>query len=334
MKVMPIIPSWILIIILVAVLVLFILCLSKKKYRNIDNFRRIGILILIVMVMFRPVIRGGTSEAQLTNINVYFLIDSTNSMAVKDCDNGELRRYEKMSNDIKEIAKQFPGAQYSIIAQDISTYIALPLSTSIDALYSYANAVIPKSEYYSSGSSISALFDLAADNISTYAKEHPDRVNVLFVMSDGEETKNSNDLVAAKSLQKLVATGAILGYGTKDGGQIPSVSYKSNYSDDSDYFDENRPIMDENYRKHISRIDESALNNYAKALGVSYYNRANGTINTSLGDEVMKNAKTENIGAVETYTETYWIIALALNCLILWDFYSVFNKVLLERKAK
>lgn len=92
--------------------------------------------------------------------------------------------------------------------------------------------------------------------------------------------------------------------------------------------------MDENYRKHISRIDESALNNYAKALGVSYYNRANGAINTSLGDEVMKNAKTENIGAVETYTETYWIIALALNCLILWDFYSVFNKVLLERKAK
>ena len=82
MKLMPIIPGWILVIAAVAILALFILCLVKKKNRNTDNFRRIGILLLIVMVMCRPVIRGGVSEAQLTNINVYFLIDATNSMAL------------------------------------------------------------------------------------------------------------------------------------------------------------------------------------------------------------------------------------------------------------
>lgn len=334
MKLMPIIPGWILVIAAVAILALFILCLVKKKYRNTDNFRRIGILLLIVMVMCRPVIRGGVSEAQLTNINVYFLIDATNSMAVKDCDGDKMRRYEKMSSDIKEIAKQFPGAQYSIIAQDISTYIALPLSTSVDTLYSYANAVIPKSEYYSSGSSISALFDLAAENISTYSKGHPDRINVLFLMGDGEETRDPNNLVSAKSLQKYIAAGGVLGYGTKDGGQIPAVSYGSNYTNDADYFDESRPVTDENYRKHISRLDETTLNNYAKALGVSYYNRATGEIDKTFGDEVMQNAKSESAGAVETYTETYWIIALVLIGFMLWDFYAVFNKVLLERKAK
>ena len=150
MKLMPIIPGWIVLIFAVIVIALLVLCIIKKKYRKTDNFRRIGILLLIVMIMCRPVLRGGTSEAQLTNINVYFIVDATNSMAVKDCENGEKRRYEKLAEDVKEIAKQFPGAQYSIFAQDISTYVALPLSTNIDTLYSYANAIIPKHESYSS----------------------------------------------------------------------------------------------------------------------------------------------------------------------------------------
>ena len=69
-------------------------------------------------------------------------------------------------------------------------------------------------------------------------------------------------------------------------------------------------------------------------MGVSYYNRATGEIDKTFGDEVMQNAKSESAGAVETYTETYWIIALVLIGFMLWDFYAVFNKVLLERKAK
>ena len=81
-------------------------------------------------------------------------------------------------------------------------------------------------------------------------------------------------------------------------------------------------------------INEDLLKKYAEALGISYRNRTNDEIDKTLGDEVMRNAKSESADAVESYTETYWIIALALIGLILWDFYVVFNKVLLERKAK
>ncbi len=333
MKVMPIIPIWAVIGLTIIAAVLLIFCIIKKKYRTIDNFRRIGMLILIIIIIFRPVIRGGTSEAQLTNINVYFIVDVTNSMAVKDCDNGAKRRYEKVAEDIKEIAKQFPGAQYSIFAQDISTYIALPLSTNSDTLFSYANAIIPKSEYYSSGSNLSALFELAAENISTYKKGHPDRVNVLFVLSDGEETRTSNDIVSAKSLQKLIGAGAVLGYGTKNGGKVPSVSSYRDFEDDS-YFSEDYYVSDPSGGYHVSRINEKVLNDYANALGIKYYNRTEGEIDKTLGDEVMKNAKSESVESVDSYIELYWIVCLALLGLMLWDFYVVFNKVLLERKAK
>ena len=139
MRLTPIIPLWLIIIIGVGIAALFVWCIVRKKFRTIDSFRRIGILIVMLLLLLRPVFHGGYSEAQLTNLNVYFLVDLTNSMVAKDCEKGELRRFEKVKQDIKDISRQFPGAQYSVIAQDISTYVAMPLSTSLDSLNTYGN---------------------------------------------------------------------------------------------------------------------------------------------------------------------------------------------------
>ena len=78
---------------------------------------------------------------------------------------------------------------------------------------------------------------------------------------------------------------------------------------------------------------------YNRAESILYENNCASKSEDVSGTDQRAEDSKERIGskrrrAVETYTETYWIIALVLIGFMLWDFYAVFNKVLLERKAK
>lgn len=329
MKLMPVIPLWLIVIICVGIIALFVWCIIGKKRRTIDNFRRIGILLIMVLLLLRPVFHGGYSEAQLTNLNVYFLVDLTNSMVAKDCENGEMRRFEKVKQDIKDVARQFPGAQYAVVAQDISTYVAMPLSTSLDSLNTYADALWPKSESLSRGTSSANLLEKALEQISDYDKEHPERVNVLFFMSDGEDTSTSTSSSYAQ-LKKHVATGAVLGYGTKDGAPLQKISYL----DPKEFYDSF--ITEGGYldKHHLSKIDETNLNSIASQLGFKYYNRTNGSLAENFNAEVTNNVEITGIQDVDAYFEIYWIVALAFIALLLWDLSVTLMRVLQEREVK
>ena len=327
MRFLPFLPIWLVIVLLVAVAGLLIWCIIKKERRSLDNFRRIGILAVIVLLIMHPVFQGGYSEAQLTNLNVYFAIDNTNSMAAKDCDNGSLRRYEKVAQDIKDIARQFPGAQYSVITQDISTYVAMPPSTSLDTLYAYADAIWPKPDSYSRGSNSAELLEKTLDQISAYDEEHPERINILFYLGDGEDT-TTNAKTIYTQLKKHIATGAILGYGTKDGGTIPKVSP---YSPREFAYGN---VADDNGDSHKSRIDETNLQGIATKLGIKYYNLANDKTPANLSAEISEGVEMISTQDVDAHTEIYWLIALLLIGLLLWDFYVVLTRILQEREVK
>ena len=330
MKLLPLIPIWVAIVFAVLIGALFIYCIVTKKYRKLDYFRRIGILILVLFIALRPVIRGGEGESQLSNLNIYFAVDATNSMVAKDCDNGETRRFEKVRNDIKTIAHQFPGAQYSIIMQDIATYIAMPLSTNADTLVSYANALTPKYEGLSQGTSISNLLNLVDETVSNYSKEYPDRKNILFLFSDGEVT-NTSSSSATTNLKRNIASGYVFGYGTKNGAPLEQIQSWTGKILEGYYI---RESGSSSSSYHYSRIDEGTLKSLASAIGVDYANRTLGDMPSDLADELSKDEELTSSSSAESYTETYWIIALLLIAVIIWDFYAVFNRLLLERREK
>ena len=330
MRLLPLIPIWLAIVFAVLIGALLVYCIITKKYRKIDNFRRIGILILVLLIALRPVIRGGEGESQLSNFNIYFAVDATNSMIAKDCDNGETRRFEKVRDDIKTIARQFPGSQYSIIMQDIATYVAMPPSTNSDTLISYANALTPKDETYSQGTSISNLLNLVSETMSNYSKEFPDRKNILFLFSDGEIT-NTSSSSATTNLKKNVSSGYVFGYGTKNGAPLERIQSGTGKIIEDSFITEG---LGYSGTRHYSRIDEATLKSVANSIGISYNNRTFGDMPSNFADELSKDEKLTGSNLVESYTEIYWIIALLLLAAIIWDFYAVFNRLLLERREK
>jgi len=327
MKFAPFLPIWLTVILFVIAAGIFIWCIFKKSRRTVDNFRRIGILFTIVLLIMHPMLRGGYSEAQLTNLNVYFAVDNTNSMSAKDCDNESKYRFEKVTQDIKDIAYQFPGAQYSVITQDISTYVAMPPTTNLDTLLSYANAIWPKPTDYSKGSNSNELLEKTFEQISEYDKEHPERINILFYLGDGEDTSTSAKTVFMQ-IKKRIATGAVLGYGTKDGGTLPIVS--SYRPREFDY----GAVKDPSGTVHKSRIDESNLRGMATKLGIKYYYCTNGKVPDNLAAEVSDGVELTGTQDVDAQTEIYWILALVLIGLLSWDLYVVLTRILQEREAK
>lgn len=324
---LPYIPGAILLVAGILLIVFTIFCIARKSLRKTRIFRRIGILALILLVLARPVIAGGHSERSLSNINVFFIVDNTGSMAAQDLEQGSKRRYEKVAEDIKAIADLFPGAKFGIIVADYDIRRALPLVNDINAVYAYADSLKPKPSALSASSNLSELLNYSADHIKRYNTRFPERSSVVFVMSDGEDSDTESVNIPSE-LKDAVAGGAVIGYGTTNGSKLPVIDRDGNISEYS-------LIKDARNEEVVSRIDEANLKQISQTLGLKYYNRmqSNDIFNNSENfvDIMMTYRKADT--DVSSYEDLYWILMIAAIALLLWDLYEILNTLMRERKA-
>ena len=328
MMVKPFFPAFVIYILALALLAFTVFCIIKPKYRKARFFRRIGIVALLLLALLRPTLSGGSAERELSNLNVFFLVDNTGSMATRDMDNNTKFRYEKIAGDIMKIAELFPGAKYSIITLDYQTYQALPLTVNLDTVSSFANTLRPKYSYNSSDSNLSTIFDYAYNRMKQYSERYTDRKNVLIFMSDGEENTTGGTTVP-DDLRNLVSGGAIIGYGTTNGARVNVINYNGEV-------DDNSFVKDPNTKKeHISRLDEKNLEKIANSLSIHYYRRASSedkfnNINNFIDNSAIysQGDDKKNVG-----TDIYWLFMLFALVLLFWDFSTILSNLLLERKA-
>ena len=94
--------------------------------------------------------------------------------------------------------------------------------------------------------------------VESAARKGKDRKTVVFMFSDGETT-NGSTLQSFKDLGRLIDNGAVLGYGTENGGAMyyPGRGYIRNNTDGG---------------TALSRIDETTLRQIAGDLSVPYIN--------------------------------------------------------------
>jgi len=324
----PVFPAFIIYILAIALVAFTIFCIIKPKYRKMRFFRRIGIVALLLLALLRPTLSGGSAERELSNLNIFFLVDNTGSMATRDMDNNTKFRYEKIANDITRIAELFPGAKYSIISLDFQVYQAMPLTINLDTVASFAKTLKPKYSYYTSDSNLSSIFDYAYKRMKQYSERYTDRKNVLIFMSDGEENTTGGTKVP-DDMRNLVSGGAIIGYGTTNGARVNSINNNGEIQ-------ENDFIKDSTTKKeHISRMDEKNLENIANSLSIHYYRRASSeekfnSINSFIDNSALysKGDDKKNVG-----TDIYWLFMLFALVLLFWDFSTILSNLLLERKA-
>jgi Ca-activated chloride channel family protein len=310
MRIFPIIPIWIMLIIC-GLLIFYII----KKFNNKQI--NIAIVALLFIINLRIMIPTGKSENLTNNLDVLFVIDSTISMNAEDYD-GNNTRLSGVKKDCEYIIDKLGGAHYSVISFNNKARRLTPFSSDINITKEAINSIEPVTSLYAKGSSLNVPLE---DMIEAFKLSKDGRVKVLFYVSDGEIT-NDKELESFKKVRKYVSNGAVLGYGTDKGGNMKakysSTSKEEYIKDPKDY-----------YSNAVSKIDEKNLKKIAKDIKIDYIHMSN----TKNIDKKLSNIKRKINNKLEstdksTYTDTYYILIIPLLILLCINFNTIWRKSL------
>ncbi len=246
-------------------------------------FARMGVVAVLALALARPGIPvKSTTEEYETAADVYFVVDTTTSMAAEDYDEGK-PRLDGVKKDMLALAKQFPGTRLSIITFASTASTAMPLTTDHAAFASAVDVLSPEMSLNSNGSSITEAGAELDKRMKSNQEDRPDNKTVVFYFGDGEQTiDRAPDSWA--SLAPRIDEGAVFGYGTAQGGKMKeprpfgydqapgqesgqAPGQESGLGAGDDY------VRDAQGNPGISTIDESNLKSIASDLGVGYHHR-------------------------------------------------------------
>ena len=307
-------------------------------------WRRFGMAIFAALIIIRPTLQPETVNREASNLNIWFVVDATGSMVARDVENGSKRRFEKVQEDITNIVHSVPGAKYALIAQDFNTYDAMPLSYNADAIIAAEPNLMPKYSLYAQATSLKQMLAYATKRISSYYAKNPDRINALVIMSDGEDVSDEN-LALAGMVSPYINYAAVLGYGSTEGSLIEEIlspyRYDENPSLISDeyvrYYGNNVNVTVDGEHRVISKLNEKNLNEMASLTKGQYYHRENGDVPGEIinslknASQIVKEKKTEN---TTSRGEIYYIFAMGLLLLILWEGEELIVRLLSEKENK
>ena len=343
MQIDPLLPLP-LIGVLAAVGVVFVVARVRRGTSVAAIFRGLAMVVLATVIAIDPAITGGTSEARRAAADVLFVVDSTSSMAALDF-NGDAPRLDGVRADIVELAAEFPGAHFSLIRFDSQARLELPWTTDLGALETAVAVLRQERALYSRGSRLDLPLQVIDEQLArpSAAGGADGNYSVVFYFSDGEvrrdtageepaadrrtgqvlpdDDENEQPLSSFAELAPDVDGGAVFGYGTTNGAPMLAFVGTDELLATDDAAEPVSPyVLDyDTEQLAISRIDEGNLQAIADDLGVPYLHRSEpggvGAIGSALADA----APTVNDGSRATLHRLYWIPALLLLAVLLWQ---------------
>ena len=314
----PILPVGILVVVLGA-MALFAIVQFARAPRRPGAWHwllRLGMVVLLFGLALRPGLPTNLRPPTASgDVDVYFVVDTTSSMAAEDFGASGDPRLVGVRADLEAITAELAGARFSLITFDAETVQRLPLTTDTTAVVSGARALNQEVTVYSGGSSISAPVAFLSERLAKDAESYPERSRVLYYLGDGEQTV-AEAPGSFKTVGAFIDQGAVLGYGTAEGGRMKQFS---GYDDG----DAEQPYItwfsDSGEKEAISSIDETALTGIANQLGVDYLHREPGEPVTEAVEGItVGNVRAGTSPVVDT-PEFYWIFAIGFGILALTE---------------
>ncbi|RKR73835.1 VWA domain-containing protein [Frondihabitans australicus] len=310
----PLLPVWLIVVVAVAGVgfAAWRAVAERSSRRMMLAWVRRGLIVaLMLVVVARPGIPGGSSQASVAELNVYFVVDTTSSSVAQDWD-GDKPRLDGMRSDIERITDDLAGARFSLITFDSSAQLRVPLTSDSSALVTAVKAMRQEITKYSHGSSISEANSLLASTLASAHRSHPQRANVVYYLGDGEQTISS----APGSFSAAHANtdgGGVLGYGTSQGGRMRTFDgYGDEYSTKSYIKDTTKPGDPD----AISHIDPANLRTIAAQLGVPYLHREAGASLASVVDPAKRGHIVSEAGRTASMLDLYWVPAILVFLLL------------------
>lgn len=309
--------------------------------------RSAGIAVAALLVAADPATTSGQSDARRTAADVLFVVDTTASMAAEDYGPDGLGRTQRprldgVRADIAELASHFPGAHFSLVRFDTQARIDLPWTTDAAALETAVAVLRQERAAYSRGSQLELALAAVGEQVPRPTDAGEEGYSIVFYFSDGERTGNATssgptlsqqagqmlgpdtiDIVddgtgpnTFSDLAALVDDGAVFGYGTAEGATMREFVGRERRSS----VGEDPYIVDPATGQHaVSRADEGELRRIASDIGVPYEHRQSPGGLGDLADEIRDAAASASDGGRDAHDRLYWIPALALVALVLWQ---------------
>lgn len=312
-------------IILIAILAWGFLKASQGQRRH--WIRRAVLVLMVILICMTPSVPSGFKQ-EVNNIEVFFVLDRSISMMALDQD-GDHPRMERATEDIKELAKDLPGSRYAAITFASQSQSALPLTTDAHAVKSWADTVVVENSIYASGSSVESVSETLYKELSKAKERHPANIRLVFLLSDGENTIDPNELnsydetVSWDLIKPLVDGGLVLGYGTEAGGKMRETS---DLADGDTEAAKRAPFIKDPQtgKDAISHEDPDHLRKIAEQLGIKFEQRSgrpNFTDDIKAMTEKAEQAAVEdNRSQVSIYRDFVWPFVWVAVAMAVWEF--------------
>lgn len=272
-------------------------------------------VLLIFVINLRPMIPSNdvNSAAAKMDVSVLFVVDNTISMLAKDYNNNT-ERLTAVKEDCSYIIDQLYGADFSVISFDSEAKLLSPFTNDTDFAKNTIRAIYPSDEIYAKGSSMNTCKEVLTKTLENTKKKNNGSVAVFFI-SDGEIT-NNDSLESFSEVSKDIDYGAVLGYGTKEGGKMYP---KSDYDTDSSALQDKSDFP---YTDAISKMDEKNLQQLADDMKIPYVNMNSQEKVTDVLKKIQQNAttSTEEIDKTAGYEDIYYWFVLPLLLLLIYEF--------------
>ena len=302
-------PVWAIIPLFGGMLALCAVLLVRRPRQRVAWLRRGLMVTLLLLVALRPVTPLEGEQTERMNANVFFVVDRTGSMNAEDYHGGQ-SRLEGVQADMEQVMEMTEGSRYSIIGFDSSATQQLPLTTDAGAAAAWIDTLETEPTAYSQGSNMDRPLTTLLTALSDTRRDDPDSHILVYFLADGENT-DEREAEPFSQAASLVDGGAVLGYGTADGGQMRA----SGADTDGEY------ITDESGQPGISRIDEEQLQTIAGQMGVPYLHRDDpeAPIEGTMEGITLRSVPTESSRSVASFEDWYWIAAIPLAGLVIWE---------------
>ncbi|MEV7662196.1 VWA domain-containing protein [Paenarthrobacter sp. NPDC089316] len=259
---------------------------------------RCVVVVLLLLAALRPGWGGGQANTARSDLDVFFVVDTSTSMAAEDY-NGTRTRLAGVQQDVMAIAKELAGAKFSLITFDDKATVRMPLSQDATALHTSMATLQPQNPRYAKGSSVTGAGQLLKERLAAAQEQHPGRPALVFYAGDGENTSSA----AMPPMDGAnVAGGAVLGYGTYAGGRMKDSSKNTTaYVKDRSRAGEDA----------VSTIDEAQLRAIAGQLNVPYAHRTGTEPASQMFGKAQPVSVSVNTEDGPGRVELYWLLALA-----------------------
>lgn len=289
-------------------------------------WRRACLALVMVLILAGPA-AAVTESTQVSNVEIYLVVDRTGSMAAEDWAGGPAAgggtRLDGVKSDLTAIRDAWPQARFCILALDGAAARELPLTSDLDAVTSWIGSLQQEITQRSQGSSLDGMLPLLIQTLTRAKEKNPEDARLVYILSDGEATDDGRGAGAAGTAGatwakagELTDGGAVLGYGTASGGMMRSF-------DGSSTPGSGKYILDPDTGKPaVSVPDTRALASVAEALGVPYFQRTGGSDDVPTGDFTRQDVNAVLTDGREKKNHVRyltWPLGIAASALAIWE---------------